>query len=138
MSNIFLQEGDYQNIAKEYLIQLENNPKTLKQIETNILGLITNNQDIAPIIEKEWETCWKKNKNNPYFAQFGVWLYNQTKQYDKSFELAKQIDNKFEEESGATMLSFGEDMLNSNNLDYALKAVNYILKKAKKVLLSKM
>lgn len=131
LSNIFLQEGDYQNIAKEYLIQLENNPKTLKQIETNILGLITNNQDIAPIIEKEWETCWKKNKNNPYFAQFGVWLYNQTKQYDKSFELAKQIDNKFEEESGATMLSFGEDMLNSNNLDYALKAVNYVLKKGK-------
>ena len=131
LSKIFLQEGDYQNIAKEYLIQLENNPKTLKQIETNILGLITNNQDIAPIIEKEWETCWKKNKNNPYFAQFGVWLYNQTKQYDKSFELAKQIDNKFEEESGATMLSFGEDMLNSNNLDYALKAVNYILKKGK-------
>lgn len=131
LSNIFLQEGDYQNIAKEYLIQLENNPKTLKQIETNILGLITNNQDIAPIIEKEWETCWKKNKNNPYFAQFGVWLYNQTKQYDKSFELAKQIDNKFEEESGATMLSLGEDMLNSNNLDYALKAVNYILKKGK-------
>lgn len=131
LSNIFLQEGDYQKIAKEYLIQLENNPKTLKQIETNILGLITNNQDIAPIIEKEWETCWKKNKNNPYFAQFGVWLYNQTKQYDKSFELAKQIDNKFEEESGATMLSFGEDMLNSNNLDYALKAVNYILKKGK-------
>ncbi len=131
LSNIFLQEGDYQNIAKEYLIQLENNPQTLKQIETNILGLITNNQDIAPIIEKEWETCWKKNKNNPYFAQFGVWLYNQTKQYDKSFELVKQIDNKFEEGSGATMLSFGEDMLNSNNLDYALKAVNYVLKKGK-------
>lgn len=131
LSNIFFQEGDYQNIAKEYLIQLENNPKTLKQIETNILGLITNNQDIAPIIEKEWETYWKKNKNNPYFAQFGIWLYNQTKQYDKSFELAKQIDNKFEEESGATMLSFGEDMINSNNLDYALKAVNYMLKKGK-------
>ena len=131
LSNIFFQEGDYQNIAKEYLIQLENNPKTLKQIETNILGLITNNQDIAPIIEKEWEIYWKKNKNNPYFAQFGVWLYNQTKQYDKSFELAKQIDNKFEEESGATMLSFGEDMLNSNNINYALKAVNYMLKKGK-------
>lgn len=131
LSNIFFQEGDYQNIAKEYLIQLENNPKTLKQIETNILGLITNNQDIAPIIEKEWETYWKKNKNNPYFAQFGIWLYNQTKQYDKSFELAKQIDNKFEEESGATMLSFGEDMLNSNNINYALKAVNYMLKKGK-------
>lgn len=131
LSNIFLQEGDYQNIAKEYLIQLENNPKTLKQIETNILGLITNNQDIAPIIEKEWETYWKKNKNNPYFAQFGICLYNQTKQYDKSFELAKQIDNKFEEESGATMLSFGEDMLNSNNINYALKAVNYMLKKGK-------
>jgi tetratricopeptide (TPR) repeat protein len=131
LSNIFFQEGDYQNIAKEYLIQLENNPKTLKQIETNILGLITNNQDIAPIIEKEWETYWKKNNNNPYFAQFGIWLYNQTKQYDKSFELAKQIDNKFEEESGATMLSFGEDMLNSNNINYALKAVNYMLKKGK-------
>lgn len=131
LSNIFFQEGDYQNIAKEYLIQLGNNPKTLKQIETNILGLITNNQDIAPIIEKEWETYWKKNKNNPYFAQFGIWLYNQTKQYDKSFELAKQIDNKFEEESGATMLSFGEDMLNSNNINYALKAVNYMLKKGK-------
>ncbi len=129
LSNIFLQEGDYQNIAKEYLIQLENNPKALKQIETNILGLIANNQDIAPIIEKEWEIYWKKNKNNPYFAQFGVWLYNQTKQFDKSFELTKQIDNKFEEGSGATMLSFGEDMLNSNHLDYALKAVNYILKK---------
>lgn len=131
LSNIFFQEGDYQNIAKEYLIQLENNPKTLKQIETNILGLITNNQDFAPIIEKEWETYWKKNKNNPYFAQFGIWLYSQTKQYDKSFELAKQIDNKFEEESGATMLSFGEDMLNSNNINYALKAVNYMLKKGK-------
>lgn len=131
LSNIFFQEGDYKNIAKEYLIQLENNPKTLKQIETNILGLITNNQDIAPIIEKEWETYWKKNKNNPYFAQFGIWIYNQTKQYDKSFELAKQIDNKFEEESGATMLSFGEDMLNSNNINYALKAVNYMLKKGK-------
>jgi tetratricopeptide (TPR) repeat protein len=131
LSNIFLQEGDYQNIAKEYLIQLENNPKTLKQIETNILGLITNNQDIALMIEKEWETYWKKNKNNPYFAQFGIWLYNQTKQYDKSFELAKQIDNKFEEQSGATMLSFGEDMLNSNNINYALKAVNYMLKKGK-------
>ena len=131
LSNIFLQEGDYQNIAKEYLIQLENNPKSLKQIEANILGLIANNQDIAPIIEKEWEIYWKKNKDNPYFAQFGVWLYNQTKQYNKSFELVKQIDSKFEGSSGATMLSFGEDMLNSNNLDYALKAVNYMLKKGK-------
>lgn len=131
LSNIFLQEGDYQNIAKEYLIQLENNPKSLKQIQTNLLGLFANNNEIANIIEKEWETYWKKHKDNPYFAQFGVWLYNQTKQYDKSFELAKQIDNKFEDGSGATMLSFGEDMLNSNNLDYALKAVNYMLKKGK-------
>lgn len=131
LSNIFLQEGDYQNIAKEYLTQLELNPKAIRQIEVNILGIITNNQDVSPIIEQEWESYWKKNKNNPYFAQFGVWLYNQTKQYDKSFELVKQIDNKFEEGSGATMLSFGEDMLNSNNLDYALKAVNYVLKKGK-------
>lgn len=131
LSTIFLQEGDYQSIAKEYLTLLENNPKTLRQIETNILGLIANNQDIAPIIEKEWENYWKKNKDNPYFAQFGVWLYNQTKQFDKSFELAKQIDNKFEEGNGATMISFGEDMLNSNNLDYALKATNYMLKKGK-------
>ena len=131
LSNIFLQEGDYQNIAKEYLTQLENNPKTLKQIETNILGLIANNQDVAPIIEKEWGIYWKKNKDNPYFAQFGVWLYNQTKQYDKSFDLVKQIDSKFEASSGATMLSFGEDMLNSNNINYALKAVNYMLKKGK-------
>jgi tetratricopeptide (TPR) repeat protein len=131
LSNIFLQEGDYQNIAKEYLTQLELNPKAIRQIEVNILGIITNNQDVSPIIEQEWESYWKKNKNNPYFAQFGVWLYNQTKQYDKSFELIKQIDNKFEEGSGATMLSFGEDMLNSNNLDYALKAVNYMLKKGK-------
>ncbi len=131
LSNIFMQEGDYSNIAKEYFTQLENNPKTLKQIQTNISGLFANNQDIAPIIEKEWTIYWKKNKNNPYFAQLGIWLYNQTKQYDKSFELAKLIDEKFEDNVGTTMLSFGEDMLNSNNIDYALKSANYMLKKGK-------
>ena len=131
LSNIFMQEGDYSNIAKEYFTQLENNPKTLKQIQTNISGLFANNQDIAPVIEKEWTVYWKKNKNNPYFAQFGIWLYNQTKQYEKSFELAKLIDEKFENNVGTTMLSFGEDMLNSNNTDYALKSANYMLKKGK-------
>ena len=131
LSNIFMQEGDYSNIAKEYFTQLENNPKTLKQIQTNISGLFANNQDIAPIIEKEWTIYWKKNKSNPYFAQLGIWLYNQTKQYDKSFELAKLIDEKFEDNVGTTMLSFGEDMLNSNNIDYALKSANYMLKKGK-------
>lgn len=129
LSNIFIQESDYQNIAKEYLTQLENNPTTLKQIQTNLSGLFANNQDIAPIIEKQWEIYWKKNKNNPYFAQFGIWLYNQTKQYDKSFELAKLIDERFEDKAGITMLTFGEDMLNSNNIDYTLKATNYMLKK---------
>ena len=131
LSNIFMQEGDYSNIAKEYFTQLENNPKSLKQIQTNISGLFANNKDIAPIIEKEWITYWKKNKNNPYFAQFGIWLYNQTKQYEKSFELAKLIDEKFEDNVGVTMLGFGEDMLNSNNTDYALKSANYMLKKGK-------
>lgn len=129
LSNIFMQEGDYSNIAKEYFTQLEINPKALKQIQTNLSGLFANNQDITPIIEKEWVIYWKKNKNNPYFAQLGIWLYNQIKQYDKSFELAKLIDEKFEDNVGVTMLSFGEDMLNSNNIDYALKSANYMLKK---------
>jgi tetratricopeptide (TPR) repeat protein len=131
LSNIFAQEGDYANIAKEYFLQLENNPATLKQIQANLSGLFANNQDIAPIVEKQWEAYWKKNKNNPYFAQFGIWLFNQTKQYNKSFELAKLIDEKFENGIGPTMLTFGEDMLNSNNIDYALNASNYMLKKGK-------
>ena len=131
LSNIFAQEGDYANIAKEYFLQLENNPATLKQIQSNLSGLFANNQDIAPIVEKQWEAYWKKNKNNPYFAQFGIWLFNQTKQYNKSFELAKLIDEKFENGIGSTMLTFGEDMLNSNNIDYALNASNYMLKKGK-------
>ena len=131
LSNIFAQEGDYANIAKEYFLQLENNPATLKQIQANLSGLFANNQDIAPIVEKQWEAYWKKNKNNPYFAQFGIWLFNQTKQYNKSFELAKLIDEKFENGIGSTMLTFGEDMLNSNNIDYALNASNYMLKKGK-------
>jgi tetratricopeptide (TPR) repeat protein len=131
LSNIFAQEGDYANIAKEYFLQLENNPATLKQIQANLSGLFANNQDIAPIVEKQWEAYWKKNKNSPYFAQFGIWLFNQTKQYNKSFELAKLIDEKFENGIGSTMLTFGEDMLNSNNIDYALNASNYMLKKGK-------
>ncbi len=131
LSNIFAQEGDYANIAKEYFLQLENNPATLKQIQANLSGLFANNQNIAPIVEKQWEAYWKKNKNNPYFAQFGIWLFNQTKQYNKSFELAKLIDEKFENGIGSTMLTFGEDMLNSNNIDYALNASNYMLKKGK-------
>lgn len=131
LSNIFAQEGDYANIAKEYFLQLENNPATLKQIQANLSGLFANNQDIAPIVEKQWEAYWKKNKNNPYFALSGIWLFNQTKQYNKSFELAKLIDEKFENGIGSTMLTFGEDMLNSNNIDYALNASNYMLKKGK-------
>jgi tetratricopeptide (TPR) repeat protein len=131
LSNIFAQESDYANIAKEYFLQLENNPATLKQIQANLSGLFANNQDIAPIVEKQWEAYWKKNKNSPYFAQFGIWLFNQTKQYNKSFELAKLIDEKFENGIGSTMLTFGEDMLNSNNIDYALNASNYMLKKGK-------
>ena len=93
LGSIFLQEGDYESIAKEYLFMLESDSRNLPQIEANLAALFArDSSNLIQTVETQWQQLYRKHKTNPYFSQFGLWLYTQSNQFDKALEMAKYID----------------------------------------------
>lgn len=132
LGNIFMQENDYEAIAKEYLLLLEYKPQSLLQITANLSGLFAKDSvKLIKSVEEEWTKLYKTQNHNPYFAQFGLWLYTQNGKYEKAFSMAKNIDKTFEEGSGAGVLDFAENMNDANALSVAEQAYEYVMNKGK-------
>lgn len=132
LGNIFMQENDYEAIAKEYLLLLEYKPQSLPQITANLSGLFAKDSvKLIKSVEEEWTKLYKTQNHNPYFAQFGLWLYTQNGKYEKAFSMAKNIDKTFEEGSGAGVLDFAENMNDANALSVAEQAYEYVMNKGK-------
>ncbi len=132
LGNIFMQENDYEAIAKEYLLLLEYKPQSLPQITANLSGLFAKDSvKLIKSVEEEWTKLYKTQNHNPYFAQFGLWLYTQNGKYEKAFSMAKNIDKTFEESSGAGVLDFAENMNDANALSVAEQAYEYVMNKGK-------
>ncbi len=130
LGEIFLQKGDYAAIAREYLLLLEQNPKSLPQIEANLSGLFAKDSaNLIPTVQKAWEELYKRQNNNPYVAQFGLWLHLQNRNYTKAFEMARMIDRKFENSSGSGLLDFGESMNKADILPIAKLSYEEVMKK---------
>ncbi len=130
LGSIYMQEKNYKAIAREYLLQLEKNPKLLANIEANMAGLLTKGEpELAEEIENEWKKISSSNPDNPYFAQFGIWLYSQTGKLDKAFEMAGQVDKKFEDNNGISMFGLAEDLSNAKYFRQAEKALEYMIAK---------
>lgn len=132
LGGIFMQENNYEAIAKEYLLLLQHNPQSLPQITANLTGLLAkDSSNLAKTMETEWLKLSKAQKDNPYFAQFGLWLYTQNKEYDKAFSMARKIDRTFEEGSGAGVLDFAGNMNDANALSVSKQAYEYVMNKGK-------
>ena len=130
LGSIFLQEGDYESIAKEYLFMLESDSRNLPQIEANLAALFArDSSDLIQTVETQWQQLYRKHKTNPYFSQFGLWLYTQSNQFDKALEMAKYIDKTFESNSGGGMSDFAENMANAGQISTARRAYKYVLDK---------
>lgn len=130
LGSIFLQEGDYESISREYLLMLESTPERLAQIEANLAALFVKDSiELPKIVEKQWESLYRTNKKNPYFSQFGLWLHKQRNQFDKAFEMAKYIDKTFEQNSGGGMTDFASDLAKSERYASSEKAYRYVLDK---------
>ncbi len=130
LGSIFLQEGNYEAIAREYLFMLESEPRNLQQIEANLAALfVRDSSGLMQTVEEQWKQLYKKHKTNPYFSQFGLWLYTQGKQFDQAFEMAKYIDETFEQKGGGGMTDFAANMANAGELSTARKAYKYVLDK---------
>lgn len=130
LGSIFLQEGDYESIAKEYLFMLESDSRNLPQIEANLAALFArDSSNLVQTLETQWQQLYRKHKTNPYFSQFGLWLYTQSNQFDKALEMAKYIDKTFESNSGGGMSDFAENMANAGQISTARRAYKYVLDK---------
>ncbi len=130
LGEIFLQRGDYAAIAREYIVFLEQTPQRLSQIEANLSGLFAKDSiNLIPTVQKAWEELYKRKMNDPYIAQFGQWLYIQSRNYPKALEMARTIDRKFENQSGEGLIEFAQGMERADILPIAEQAYAEVIRK---------
>ncbi|MEE0982834.1 MAG: hypothetical protein U0L38_02140, partial [Bacteroidales bacterium] len=66
LGSIFLQEGDYESIAKEYLFMLESDSRNLPQIEANLAALFArDSSNLIQTVETQWQQFYRKHNTNP-------------------------------------------------------------------------
>ncbi|MGP1514362.1 MAG: tetratricopeptide repeat protein [Bacteroidales bacterium] len=130
ISYIYQQMGQNEEVAKEYILLLNTNPKMLSQIEVNINNLFNRDKDdkLYEVFSEVVLEYVKRSPENKEFNQLYYWLLIKKKDYSSAFIQAKAIDKRFNEKSGYQVNEFAMTTMNNGQYKYALRGFDYLIK----------
>lgn len=134
LSYIYQLQGRNDDIIKEYLVLLEDNPSLLNQVEVNINNLFNRDKD-NKLFETLQETLLQKVKDNPKNEQLSrlyLWTLEKQGNYSMGFIQAKAIDKRFDKENSNTLFNFASNAMNNQQYDIAVKSFDFIINKNEK------
>lgn len=124
-------QSKYDEVINEYIVLLEDNPNFLSQAEVNINNLLNSDKD-KKLLSTLHNTLLEKVKANPkneQLARLYLWTLIKEENYSLGFVQAKALDNRFDANSGNTLISFGEIAMNNEQYDIAVKTFDLLIKK---------
>lgn len=124
-------QGRYDEIINEYLVLLEDNPNLLNQVEVNINNLLNSdkNKKLLNTLHNTLLEKVKENSKNEQLARLYLWTLIKEENYSLAFIQAKALNNRFDNDSGNTLFSFGEIAMNNEQYDIAIKTFDLLVNK---------
>lgn len=124
-------QGKYDEIINEYLVLLEDNPLFLSQAEVNINNLLNTDKEgrLLNSLHNSLLEKVKEYSQNEQLSRLYLWTLLKEENYALAFNQAKAINNRFDDNEGGTLFSFGEIALNNKAYAFALKSFELLIKK---------
>lgn len=119
--------GRNEDIAQEYLLLLEQNPKALHQIEVNINNLFSQDND-SKLYDVFSDIVLQQVKDKPKnlaINQLYYWLLMQKEDFSAAYNQAKALDKRFNLQSHDNVMDFAQNVSDRN---LAIQAYDYLLK----------
>lgn len=122
--------GRNDEIAREYLLLLNANPKALSQIEVNINNLFNRdkNDKLYNIFSEVVLDEIKAKPDNRQINLLYYWLQIQKGDYASALIQAKAINKRFKDDGFQTLVDFAQSAQNAGQYQYSVDAYDYILK----------
>lgn len=122
---VYRSSGNENGVLRESLNLLKMNPQNINYAQNILQAFIT--VDNYDKLETELIRLMQKDKQGTYNEML-VWLYIQTKQFDKAFAQAKALDKRFDL-MGSELLSLGQICFKNKDFETAVKIYEYIIDK---------
>jgi len=117
----------YGEATREYLTMLSLNEHVIDLVESRLAGFTAKEDGLAAATKTVEEAVAGQYKGI-VFRRLLLWLYMEGKQFDKAFEVAKEVDEA-SNSNGAEMMSFADLVFKEKAYDVAGKAYRYSIEK---------
>lgn len=116
---------NYHGATREYLILLEHTPQQLSFIQSRMSMYVLRNDGLEQALEVAEEKA-RQHRNNIQFQRILAWLYREAKNFEKAFEVYRQLD-RAQNARGSELYSFARTAFREREYDVAARAYREIL-----------
>ncbi len=123
LANLYTITMQFAQATEEYCLILNQNPNQIQYIQNKILGYLNKPDAVSksiPVLEKY------ANSSNIDFKIILARLFAENKNYDKAYELYKEIDET-RNSQGIQLFNFAQMLYNENNFSESSKIFNDII-----------
>lgn len=130
LSKIYLHLGENDKLADCYINLLQSNTYELQFIENQLQFILYDNSNpkLKSILTTKISALADKEKKDFTFKELYLWLMLQDKNFEKAFELSKDIDIA-NDEDGEHVYEVGTIALSNNEYSYATDCFSYVVHK---------
>lgn len=118
---------NYSEATREYITMLSLNEHQLDFIESR-LSTYTSKEEGLVAATKVAEEAVAHQRNTIVLQRLLLWLYMEGKQFDKAFDVAKDLDEAITS-NGAEMVAFGDRAFKEKAYDAAARAYRFAIEK---------
>ena len=125
LANLYSILMKYKEAADEYCFILNKEPNQLNIIEAKMSGYVSKPEAAKPTIDivQQW---MDKNQNNFNFYYLQSWLFMESGDFNKAYEIYVKLDSK-KQNAGADLFSFAQRAYQEDHFDISSKAYKKIV-----------
>ncbi|HEX2869287.1 MAG TPA: tetratricopeptide repeat protein [Ignavibacteriales bacterium] len=124
LANLYSLTMKYKDAAEEYCFILSKEPDQMSLVQARIASYI-NKPDALALTQEVVEKWANENKDNMNFSLLLAWLYMESNNYEKAYDVYLKID-KVHSNSGAEIFGFAQKALQEGHFEEASKAYKKI------------
>ncbi|MDD2530283.1 MAG: tetratricopeptide repeat protein [Bacteroidales bacterium] len=131
ISYLYQRQGNYEEIANEYLSLLDENPSMLNQVKIYLGSILQQDNDgkFSDFLRNTMLKKVQQEPSNQNLSQLYIWTLLQQKNYKMALTQAKAIDKRFENLTGQTVYEIANIALNNQDYEIAKEGFIYLINK---------
>ncbi len=123
LATLYSMSMAYGKATREYCEILLLKPKQYYTIKNRIVSMLAS-ENARKEIAATLEDCYEEHETAK-LGELLAFVYNETGEYDKSFELIKKLDDE-KNRNGALIFSFADESLRNNRFEVAAAAFDFL------------